>query len=212
MFIISSHIIIFSYLQFIKDEYKYEDLDFVINGFRIPPSYEWFSARREPCVPYALSCRSTQIGRVKLRLRRGADRNDCPECERLGKAIRVGGHQRSIYPSRTGSQAYHGLLRRGCCTQGHRLGSPKCSCCQRSMAECIRQGSERFDIRAFFIHIGARYRRIRKRPKGAPSPQLYEYKTKKWQGLETLYAKGKINLFYGDESHVCTEGYVPYGW
>jgi hypothetical protein len=27
-----------------------------------------------------------------------------------------------------------------------------------------------------------------------------------------LYTKGEINLFYGDESHVCTEGYVPYGW
>jgi len=32
------------------------------------------------------------------------------------------------------------------------------------------------------------------------------------QELETLYAKGEIDLFYGDESHVCTEGYVPYGW
>jgi transposase len=32
------------------------------------------------------------------------------------------------------------------------------------------------------------------------------------QKLETLYAKGEINIFYGDESHVCTEGYVPYVW
>jgi hypothetical protein len=32
------------------------------------------------------------------------------------------------------------------------------------------------------------------------------------QELETLYAKGEIEFFYGDESHVCTEGYVPYGW
>ena len=23
---------------------------------------------------------------------------------------------------------------------------------------------------------------------------------------------GLIDLYYGDESHVCTEGYVPYGW
>lgn len=23
---------------------------------------------------------------------------------------------------------------------------------------------------------------------------------------------GQIDLFYGDESHVCQEGYVPYGW
>jgi transposase len=30
--------------------------------------------------------------------------------------------------------------------------------------------------------------------------------------LEKLCAEHKIKLFYGDESHVCTEGYVPYGW
>jgi len=23
---------------------------------------------------------------------------------------------------------------------------------------------------------------------------------------------GKIDLYYGDESHICSEGYVPYGW
>lgn len=29
------------------------------------------------------------------------------------------------------------------------------------------------------------------------------------QELETLYAQGEINLFYGDESHVCTELSFP---
>lgn len=24
--------------------------------------------------------------------------------------------------------------------------------------------------------------------------------------------EGKIDLYYGDETHVCSEGYVPYGW
>jgi hypothetical protein len=24
--------------------------------------------------------------------------------------------------------------------------------------------------------------------------------------------RGEIDLFYGDETHVCSEGYVPYGW
>lgn len=24
--------------------------------------------------------------------------------------------------------------------------------------------------------------------------------------------KGEIDLYYGDETHVCSEGYVPYGW
>lgn len=32
------------------------------------------------------------------------------------------------------------------------------------------------------------------------------------QELEELDAKGDIILYYADESHVCTNGYVPYGW
>ena len=27
-----------------------------------------------------------------------------------------------------------------------------------------------------------------------------------------LDSKGEIELYYADESHVCTSGYVPYGW
>jgi transposase len=30
--------------------------------------------------------------------------------------------------------------------------------------------------------------------------------------LEKLAQEGKLDLFYGDESGVCSEGYVPYGW
>lgn len=56
------------------------------------------------------------------------------------------------------------------------------------------------------------YRRIRKRPRGIPSPQLYTYKKEKLQELESLDSKGNIELYYADESHVCTDGYVPYGW
>ena len=32
------------------------------------------------------------------------------------------------------------------------------------------------------------------------------------QELESFDSKGKIELYYADESHVCTNGYVPYGW
>jgi len=32
------------------------------------------------------------------------------------------------------------------------------------------------------------------------------------QELEELDSKGNIILYYADESHVCTNGYVPYGW
>mgnify|MGYP000487072781 CR=1 FL=1 len=67
-------------------------------------------------------------------------------------------------------------------------------------------------FRAFFIRLGARYRRIRKRPKGKPSPQLYAYKSEKLQELVKQEQEDLIDLYYGDESHICTEGYVPYGW
>lgn len=45
-----------------------------------------------------------------------------------------------------------------------------------------------------------------------PSPQLYAVKREKLQELEKLSDRGLIDLFFGDETHVCTQGYVPYGW
>jgi transposase len=74
------------------------------------------------------------------------------------------------------------------------------------------QGGERIDLQTFFISIGARYKRIRKRPRGVPSLQLYEYKVAKLQELESQSEEGQTELYYDDESHTCTEGYVPYGW
>ncbi len=59
---------------------------------------------------------------------------------------------------------------------------------------------------------GARYKRIPKRPRVTPSPQLYAIKREKLQELENLSNQGLIDLYFGDESHVCTQGYVPYGW
>ncbi len=51
-------------------------------------------------------------------------------------------------------------------------------------------------FKRFFRSIGARYRRIRKRPRGIPSPQLYTYKKEKLQELEILDTKGKTGLYY----------------
>lgn len=53
---------------------------------------------------------------------------------------------------------------------------------------------------------------VRKRPKRHPSPQLYACKTEKQQELEQQKKGGLIDLYYGDERHICSEGYVPYGW
>jgi len=104
------------------------------------------------------------------------------------------------------------LFGRGSCAHCHRERQAKCEESERSLAAGLRQGGEREHLQDFFIRIGARYRRIRKRPKGKPSPQLYAYKTEKLQELEKQAFAGLIDLYYGDESHICTEGYVPYGW
>lgn len=47
---------------------------------------------------------------------------------------------------------------------------------------------------------------------GQTLPAYYEHKREKLLELENLVTSGKIDLYYGDGSHVCTEGYVPYGW
>lgn len=43
-------------------------------------------------------------------------------------------------------------------------------------------------------------------------PEHYRLQVEKLQELESLSLKGEIDLYYGDETHVCSEGYVPYGW
>ena len=80
------------------------------------------------------------------------------------------------------------------------------------MAAGFGKRSLREYLQSFFIRLGARYRRIRKRPKGKPSPQLVDLKVFQLQELVNLWKMGLIELWFGDESHVCTSGYVPYGW
>lgn len=41
---------------------------------------------------------------------------------------------------------------------------------------------------------------------------MFNYKIEVLNELEKLSNQGLIDLYYGDESHVCSEGYVPYGW
>jgi transposase len=40
----------------------------------------------------------------------------------------------------------------------------------------------------------------------------YELQVEKLGELENLSSRATIGLYYGDETHVCSEGYVPYGW
>lgn len=42
--------------------------------------------------------------------------------------------------------------------------------------------------------------------------ELYNLQVEKLQELESMSLRNEIDLYYGDETHVCSEGYVPYGW
>jgi transposase len=45
-----------------------------------------------------------------------------------------------------------------------------------------------------------------------PNPQVYEHSVACLQQLEQFSEQGLIDLYYGDETGVSTEGYCPYGW
>lgn len=50
------------------------------------------------------------------------------------------------------------------------------------------------------------------RPKGKPDGELYEVRKEALGLLEEQSREGNIDLFYGDETCVSQEGFVPYGW
>jgi transposase len=75
-----------------------------------------------------------------------------------------------------------------------------------------RQNRQPRHFSSFFKSLGGKYKRIRRRCKRKPNAELYQFKIECLKELEKLSETGLIDLFYGDESHVCTEGYVPYGW
>ena len=130
----------------------------------------------------------------------------------LGQTISRTGGRRPTEQARTGSQTDNGLLGRGSREACHREGQAQCHEGQGEMAAGNRQGGVPRHVQGFFISLGARFGRIRKTTKGVPSPQLYAYKKEKLQELEQQYRKGLIDLYFGDGSFTCTEGYVPYGW
>lgn len=130
----------------------------------------------------------------------------------LGQAISRTGCRGLAEQARPGSQTYNGFLGRGSREACHREGQAQCHEGQGAMAAGNRQGGVPRHVQGFFISLGARFGRIRKTTKGTPSPQLYAYKKEKLQELEQQYREGLIDLYFGDGSFTCTEGYVPYGW
>ena len=109
-------------------------------------------------------------------------------------------------------QTDNGLYRRNIGSGSRIAREAKCESSQEFMGGIIGKEGKRDNIQTFFRSSGARYKRIPKRPRMNPSPHLYAIKREKLQVLEKLSNQGLIDLFFGDESHVCTQGYVPYGW
>ncbi len=130
----------------------------------------------------------------------------------LGETIPFGWHRGSSQQTRTRLQAYHGEFRLTGCHRSNRERQTECHESQGEMAASQGQGGVSRHVQEFFISIGARFGRIRKTTKGTPSPQLYAYKKEKLQELVKQREEGLIDLYFGDGSFVCTEGYVPYGW
>ncbi len=165
-----------------------------------------FPAATLPCCP-------VKGTRVEFTENSGESRLVPAVNQQMDRSIHGRRHRRVGEPPGPGSQTdYKQGCRRGNDTQSYRSRPAECKSCESCMGGFFGQDLLGRDVQAFFIRIGARYRRIRKRPRGKPSPQLYAYKCEKLQEIENQYTQGIIDLYYGDESHVCTSGYVPYGW
>lgn len=131
---------------------------------------------------------------------------------RLVQTIREGRSGRPTRERRTRTETADEPCRH---TRSERSGAETSAEHQESegrMGILHRQTCERINLQTFFRSLGARYKRIRKRPRVTPSPQLVGLKVFQLQELVKLWKAGHIGLWFGDESHVCTSGYVPYGW
>ena len=130
----------------------------------------------------------------------------------LAETLRSRWHIRAENQERATPQTYTDSFGRGFCTQSHRKRQAEPACSQSELGSGDRTYGKRIHTTTFFKNIGARYKRIRLRPQGSPDPQYYEYKKEKLKEFKVLSNEGHIDLFFGDESHVCTQGYVSYGW
>lgn len=174
---------------------------------------KWISEWVYPFIPDAMPYGFRQSRRIEQRSRRCSRRADIPACSALGQAFSGAGNRWSEKQRREWPQAYHQYQCRQRGGKGsNQTASPECFQSERGLDGSDWQANQGWSLPEFFILSGARFGRIRKTPKGKPSPQEYAYKKELLQELEHQWESGFIDLYYGDESHVCTEGYVPYAW
>lgn len=176
-------------------------------------SGKWIPERCYPFVPDAMPHGIGQSGWFEQRCCRSTGRTNVPTGDALGQKIPVRRDSRTEKQTWEWPQAHnqHQEGQRGS-ERGNTKASPECFQGQGCLGESYRETNQGRSLQEFFILDGARFGRIRKTPKGTPSPQEYAYKKELLQELERQWESGFIDLYYGDESHVCTEGYVPYAW
>lgn len=176
-------------------------------------SGKWISERSHPLVPDAMPYGIGKGGWPEQCCSRCESRTDIPACHAMGQKIPVRRYRRSEEQTREWTQTHHQHPKgQGGCKGSHTPASPERFQSQSRLGESDRKKDKGRSLQEFFILDGARFGRIRKTPKGQPSPQEYAYKKELLQELERQWESGLIDLYYGDESHVCTEGYVPYAW
>lgn len=165
-----------------------------------------------PQIPHALPGRSSQSRRHERRrnLHNSWIWEDC--CVQLGETLREKWHGWSSGERIARTETIDEQSRHSCSKGGSETASGEYQDSKGSLAEGLTEGGERCNLQTFFRLVGARYKRIRKRPRETPSPQFVELKRYQLQELANLWRAGVIDLYFGDESHVCTSGYVPYGW
>lgn len=165
-----------------------------------------------PQIPYALPGRSSQSRWNERRRNRRHSGIWKDRRIQLGEAVREGRHigseRKRLARSQTFNESGGYSSREG----SRKEASGEYKDCKGSLAGRLKKRGERLNFQTFFRIAGARYKRIRKRPRETPSPQLAELKCHQLQELVDLWRAGLIRLYFGDESHVCTSGYVPYGW
>ena len=170
---------------------------------------KWIYTFIPDAMPYGIG----QGGWSEQCSRRSTGRANVPACNALGPKIPVRRNNGSEKQAREWPQTHHQYPKRqGGSERGYTAASPECFQSQSRLGGSHRKTNQGRSIQEFFILNGARFGRIRKTPKGTPSPQEYAYKKELLQELEHQWESGLIDLYYGDESHVCTEGYVPYAW
>lgn len=176
-------------------------------------SGKWIQEWLYPFVPDAMPYGVRQSGWTKQCSSGSTGRTNVPASNALGQKIPVrrncGTEKQAWERSKAHYQHQEG---QGGGERGYTKASPERFQSQGSLGGGYRETNQGRSLQEFFILDGARFGRIRKTPKGTPSPQEYAYKKELLQELERQWESGLIDLYFGDESHVCTEGYVPYAW